>query len=213
MIKGIDVSHYQAGIDWKAVAADGNKFAYLKCTDGLNADPTFQGFRQAAKDVGLLVGGYHFFRFDLDPILQAQKLIKTMGEVQPGELPPCVDVEWDRQSKKYGEGTVMDSAALQAVSHFVAAFHTNGITLMVYTNAYFWPDDSRILEKEWAEFPLWIPNYHAKDITQVKIPKPWTAATFWQYSESIKGYGVDKVDGNYFMGTEEELKAIAGVSQ
>ena len=34
-IKGIDVSHWQGNINWKKVAGDGIKFAFIKATEGL----------------------------------------------------------------------------------------------------------------------------------------------------------------------------------
>ncbi|WP_261382842.1 GH25 family lysozyme, partial [Bacillus licheniformis] len=33
-IKGIDVSHWQGNINWKKVAGDGIKFAFIKATEG-----------------------------------------------------------------------------------------------------------------------------------------------------------------------------------
>ncbi len=212
MIKGIDVSHYQAGIDWTFVAADGIKFAYAKATDGsIGFDSEFNHHRQGAKDVGLLFGAYHFFRLEEDIVQQAAHFAKALGTVK-GELPPMIDVEWDSRSKHYGQGTVMDVEALSRVKAMVALMISHGFNPGIYTNPWFWPSDN-VVADGFEDMPLWVPNYHAKDVSEVKIPKPWKKINIWQYSESIKGYGVDKVDGNYFMGTEEELKAIAGASQ
>lgn len=204
MIKGIDVSHYQSGIKWDQVKSDGNTFVFAKATDGLTADPTFQGFRKDAKAAGLWFGGYHFFRFDIDPKLQAQKLFHTVGDTT-GELPYFLDVEWDRQSAKYHLGTVMDSAAADSVAVCFAELQKLfGNHVGIYTNYYFWNKGSHA----YAGIPLWVPNYHSTSIAQVKIPAPWTTPAFWQYSESIKAYGVDAVDGNFFLGTEDQLKAL-----
>ena len=47
--RGIDASHHQGAIDWRAVAGDGITFAYLKATEGTSyTDPTFAQHRAEA---------------------------------------------------------------------------------------------------------------------------------------------------------------------
>lgn len=204
-VLGIDVSHYQAGIDWSAVASAGYKFAFAKCSDGLSADPTFQTFRTQAKAAGLLFGGYHFFRFDIDPVLQAQKAFATSGGGLSGELPFFLDVEWDKQSQKYGEGTVMDDVAADEVYSCLKALRNlMGECVGIYTNPWFWNPG---VYDSWSAYPLWVPAYNTT-IDKVKIPPPWTSMSFWQYSESIALGGVTNVDGNYFLGSINQLKAL-----
>src|SRR5579871_4785398 len=41
-IHGIDVSKFQGDIDWNAVASSGIKFAWIKATEGGDADARFQ---------------------------------------------------------------------------------------------------------------------------------------------------------------------------
>ena len=207
MISGIDVSHYQAGINWSEVTKAGYQFAFAKASDGLNQDPTFHTFRTQAKAAGLLFGGYHFFRFDIDPVLQAKKAFSATAGVAPEELPFFLDVEWDRQSQDYGEGTVMDDAAAAVVYRCLAEMSRlmGASKVGIYTNAYFFSPGT---QQGFQQYPLWVPNYGAKDISQVKIPAPWTNATFWQYSESITLGGVTNVDGNWFLGSMDQLKAL-----
>ena len=61
---GIDVSKYQGVIDWKAVAADGVKYAILRVGSSTNAgpyvDPYFESNYNAARAAGLRVGAYLF---------------------------------------------------------------------------------------------------------------------------------------------------------
>ena len=41
-VKGVDVSHHQGGIDWRALRASGVRFAYIKATEGAHfRDPRF----------------------------------------------------------------------------------------------------------------------------------------------------------------------------
>ena len=63
---GIDVSKWQAKIDWKAVAQSGVKFAIIRCayrgsSDGLiHEDPYFKANIQGATQNGIKVGVYFF---------------------------------------------------------------------------------------------------------------------------------------------------------
>ncbi len=65
-LRGIDVSFYQGGIDWQAVAGDGVEFAVIRAgyrgsTEGkLNTDERFEENLTGAMSAGLRVGVYFF---------------------------------------------------------------------------------------------------------------------------------------------------------
>jgi lysozyme len=41
-VQGVDVSHHQGPIDWRALAGSGVRFAYIKATEGSDyVDPAF----------------------------------------------------------------------------------------------------------------------------------------------------------------------------
>ena len=66
---GIDVSLYQKDVNWSQVFAAGNRFAFIKCSQGVTVtDPKFTANFDGAKAAGLLVGVYHF----INPTLAAQ---------------------------------------------------------------------------------------------------------------------------------------------
>ena len=49
-LKGIDVSYYQAKIDWPAVKASGHAFAFIRVSDGIrHEDPKFDANWAGAK--------------------------------------------------------------------------------------------------------------------------------------------------------------------
>lgn len=81
LLTGIDVSAYQPHIDWRAVAAGGDSFAFVKATEGASyVSPTFREQRDGAKAAGLLVGAYHFARWERDdPEAQAEHFARTIG--------------------------------------------------------------------------------------------------------------------------------------
>src|SRR5438093_7237236 len=65
-VYGIDVSHYQGtGINWTTVKNDGRLFAWAKATEGYTYnDDTFTTNEAHAKTAGVLIGAYHFARYD-----------------------------------------------------------------------------------------------------------------------------------------------------
>jgi GH25 family lysozyme M1 (1,4-beta-N-acetylmuramidase) len=61
LLKGLDVSGYQTGINWTTVAANGAKFAYVKATENTNyTNPQFSNEYSGSYNAGLMHGAYHF---------------------------------------------------------------------------------------------------------------------------------------------------------
>ncbi|UMG94267.1 GH25 family lysozyme [Nocardioides sp. TF02-7] len=94
-VRGIDVSHHQGEIDWRAVAGDGVRFAYLKATEGTTfTDPRYAANRAEALDAGLRVGGYHYYSLCTAGADQAAHFADVLGDVAGRRhLPPVVDLE------------------------------------------------------------------------------------------------------------------------
>ena len=93
-VRGVDVSSYQGEIDWTTVAAEPNlKFAFLKATEGRSwEDPYFDENWKLTKRAGLRRGAYHFYRPNRDAAEQAT-FFATVVRLEPGDLPPVLDVE------------------------------------------------------------------------------------------------------------------------
>jgi lysozyme len=90
---GVDVSHHQGRIDWRALAGDGIAFAYIKATEGENfRDADFAINWAGAASAGLVRGAYHFFTLCRTGIDQARNFIATVPR-DPSALPPAVDAE------------------------------------------------------------------------------------------------------------------------
>ena len=70
MLKGIDISHHQNGID---IASTGVDFVICKATEGIGyVDKCCDKFYQAAKKCGKKLGVYHFARPDLGNSAEAE---------------------------------------------------------------------------------------------------------------------------------------------
>ncbi|MCC7111994.1 MAG: SH3 domain-containing protein [Deltaproteobacteria bacterium] len=204
-VKGIDVSYWQSNVDWARVADDGVKFAFIRVSDGLgHVDSKFERNWAGAKDNGILRGAYQFFRSNQDPIAQADLLIEKVGTLEPGDLPPVIDVE----SKDGQSSATIARKVGQWLDRVEAAL---GVRPIVYTGPYFWRD--QVAGADFDQYPLWIAHYGT---SCPYVPPTWTEWTFHQHSSSGRVRGISgNVDMNVFNGTVNELLAltVAGTPQ
>jgi GH25 family lysozyme M1 (1,4-beta-N-acetylmuramidase) len=212
-VPGIDVSYWNAGIDWPKVRAAGHRFSFAKATEGdFYADPTFDDNWRGAKSAGLLRGAYHFFRCNVDPKKQANKFIDYVKSMNDnGELPAVLDLETnDGQAK--GKIIPRVKTWLDLVE---AAF---GRKPMIYSRANFLQDyfsEAGGGPPSWAkDYPLWLaqyPNVYVEG-SQPTLPRGWFQWTFWQYSQTGRVNGINaRVDLSVFNGSLDELYRLAGI--
>lgn len=65
--RGIDISAHNGTIDFGKVKKAGYDFVIIKATEGTDfKDSMFSDNLRRAREAGLKVGAYHFFRFDTD---------------------------------------------------------------------------------------------------------------------------------------------------
>jgi lysozyme len=190
---GIDVSHYQGEVDWAAVAEGGVRFAFIKATDGVDdTDPRLAQNWAGAKAAGILRGGYHFFRPNLDAQRQAAHFLSVVA-MDDMTLPPALDVE-------ITEG--LDRAALEgAIRTWLGAVQSAlGCKPVVYTDPSFWTNS---VAADFSEYPLWLACYAEKP----EVPVPWQTWTFWQHSDAgtLKGIA-GQVDLDCCVLSYEELR-------
>lgn len=210
-VPGIDVSYWNAGIDWPKVRAAGQRYIFAKATEGdFYADPTFDDNWRGAKTAGLLRGAYHFFRANVDPKKQATKFIDYVKSMNDnGELPPVLDLETHD-----GQGKDKIIARAKTWLDLVeAAFNKKPI---IYSGQYFLQDyfsEAGGGPPAWAkEYPLWLAQYPNVYIegAQPTLPRGWFKWTFWQYSDKGRVNGINaKVDLNVFNGSLEDLYRFA----
>lgn len=200
--QGIDVSHHNGSIDWKKVKASGVEFVFIKASEGgTYQDPTFKRNWQAAKAAGLLRGAYHFFRPGVSVAKQVANFTAAVGNLEPGDLPPVLDVE----NPVLWEGLSPKTSADMSIAWMDAVEKQVGLKPIVYAGFYFIRDtlgaDSRL-----AAYPLWLAQYRKND---PNVPKPYSTWTFWQYTESGRCDGITgNVDRNYFNGSSADLQKL-----
>jgi lysozyme len=202
MLAGIDVSHFQFGVDWAAVAASGVQFCFIKATEGAKTvDHQFAKNWKGAGEAGLVRGAYHFFHPAIPAATQAELFLRTVGELAPGDLPPALDLEGDEwNSIPIGERAPLAIQWLETVESKL------GVTPFVYLSPSF---AQEVLNNQPAlgRFPLWLAHYTSA--AAPTVPKPWEAWTFWQYTNAGTTPGVTTpVDLDRFTGSPDDLKAL-----
>jgi lysozyme len=192
---GIDISHYQGEFNFVQAAAEGNKFCFVKATEGTHyVDYQFKRNWAEGPRNGLLVGAYHFFRPEEDPLTQAQHFMSVVGPSRIGDLPCVLDLE--------ARGHVRLSQLMAGVKQWLEFVHEQtGKLPLIYTGPSFVKELGDL--SSLSIYPLWIAHYH---VVTPKVPKYWPRYTFWQYD--IKN-GVDR---DVFNGSLQDLRTLAGIS-
>jgi GH25 family lysozyme M1 (1,4-beta-N-acetylmuramidase) len=197
---GIDVSYYQENINWNSVKNAGVKWAIIRVSDGSTfVDPKFQQNWSGAKNAGVIRGAYQFFRPNQDPIAQANLLLNTMGPLEPGDLPPVIDVE--------ATGGLSPATVAARVGQWIQRVESvTGRKPIIYTGKYFWQDN--VQSAAFSSYPLWHAQYTTA--TCANIADQWSTWTMWQYTDSGTVAGVPgPVDTNRFNGDLAALQAFA----
>jgi GH25 family lysozyme M1 (1,4-beta-N-acetylmuramidase) len=199
-VKGMDVSYYETSVDWNAAHAAGIDFAIIRVTDGTQyIDPKFPEYWAGAREAGVIRSAYQFFRPAEDPIAQADLLLSRMGPLQPGDLPPVIDVEVNG-----GLSTDQVATAVRAwVAHVQAAI---GRPPIIYAGLYSWHDLTASADMTGS--PLWVAQYTSAPCPD--IPVPWTKWLMWQYTAtgSIDGVPGMTLDLDQFNGTLDDLRGF-----
>jgi GH25 family lysozyme M1 (1,4-beta-N-acetylmuramidase) len=202
-LQGIDVSEFQGGINWDAVAASGISFAQIRVADGFYRDPTFRSNWDNAGRVGIIRGAYQYFEPGEDPVAQANLVVAAVGRLGPGDMPVMCDVE--APSPGISPGTY--NARLHAWASTIEA--GTGMRPIFYTGKYYW--DPYVASGDFSSYPLWHAQYTSAACPN--ISSYWSTWTFWQYTSSgyVPGIG-GRVDRDVFNGSMAQLRALGGAA-
>lgn len=196
-VHGVDVSRWQADIDWPKLRTQGANFAYIKSTDGGDhIDPMFRTNWRKAKEAGLKRGAYHFFYWCRTGGEQADWFIRNVPR-EPDALPPVIDVEWNGESRCKRRPTPQQVREKMQVFMDKLERHY-GKRPIIYTAPDFYRDN---LQGAFLDYPFWLRAVAAHP-SKVYPGRRWL---FWQYSGSGLSQGVGgKIDLNVFHGTEQQ---------
>jgi len=207
MILGYDAhKKYQGVLDYDALKASG-KFIIIKAGEGW-LDYKTQDYVKLAKDNGLLIGTYWYYRQRImwggkdtycEPKKQAQMYFEaTKGNEQ--DLPPALDIE--KTGNPYFRADDIHTC-LQEIERLA------GRIPMIYTGKFIWEDD--VKSPAWStNYPLWLAQY--RDTSKIELPKPFTTWAIHQFSETTEVAG-KIIDHDYFNGDMLDLLAFCGIGE
>ena len=189
MLKGIDISSWQKGINLSYLTNDID-FCIMKATEGLYyQDPYFADFMLQAIDNGLLRGIYHFAR-ENNPEDEARYFYGVVKEYI-GKAVIVLDYEtenWDN---------------VQWCEYFMKTFYNlSGVYPMLYISAYRCAQYSNSWIPE--KCGLWLAGYPAEYSSFDVSPdfpyniSPWEFAAIWQFTSNLQLNGYySRLDGNF----------------
>lgn len=202
-LNGIDISHYQAGIDAQNIAAD---FVICKASEGTGyVDPWCDRLYQAAKRGGKQLGVYHFMT-SADPIAQANFFVKNITGYIGEAILIC---DFEAGGLKLG--------ASGAKRFLDRVRDLTGVKPMIYMSK------SVCRQFDWSsvvssDYGLWVAQYannnrtgyQSNPWTDNKGYGAWSGPAMFQYSSTGKlGGWSGNLDLDVFYGSKEAWKKYA----
>jgi lysozyme len=232
MMFGIDINHYTDSDDFSfsQLRDQHVRFVQMKTSQGSGyRDDNFPIFWKLAGQLTgeqkIFRGPYHFLTAGADGRQQADWFLMHLnkaGGLQPDDMAPGVDLEWDvyRSTGKLdhwkdkGAQYIIDTA----LSCLDRIREKTGRTPILYTGKSWFGQRTVPLDrfKEFAGYPLWVFDYDPVRKIEEKplLPDASISATLWQFTSSASipvSYG-SGVDASIFYGTEADFRKTFGMS-
>lgn len=191
-VAGIDVSKHNGDINYKQVADDNYQFVFIKASEGMTyRDEAFDRNYRGAREAGLKVGAYHFFRKNRTGREQADNFLSVI-KGKTLDLPLVIDLEDD-----WGNGaTTSRQTAIERVIEMIGILNDKGYQVMIYTNG---DGYEKYYKNMLVDCDLWLCSFTSPDLL------PDLPHRFQQYNHEGTVAGVKgNVDLNVFRGSKRE---------
>lgn len=161
---GIDISHHN-DVCWKCIAENPNiEFCYIKATEGKGMkDPKCKEYNKAAKQIGLSVGLYHYFRTNVSAEDQFKNFKSVYNSID-SDLIPVIDVE--DKGNDYSNSSLVNKRLSKLIELFYQEYKVYPIIYMgsfnackTYSSIYKCPLWIRTLN--WSNY---VPNFAIKQV-------------------------------------------------
>lgn len=196
-VMGIDVSHHNAEVNWSSLAKTNVNYVIHKATQGIEwLDPLFvYNFGKLKEEPNLIRGAYHYYSAADDGKEQADWFIQNV-KLEPGDLPPIVDVEDLRDP--HGENV---HAELRIFLDRLKEHY--GVEPVIYTSHNLW---EKIVTEPFVQNPLWVAHY---DVPNPTLPDGWATWNMWQFTDGVTVEGAPQpVDASIFNGTRDVFEGF-----
>lgn len=210
-VAGIDVSRFQEGIAWDAVALDGVQFAFVQASRGSGTDCSvvprqcgIDGYYDAnylgAKAFGIRVGPYHrafvggngSAQVKADARAEARLFAASVGDLGGTDLRPALDMETPFAGLNAFELRLWARTWLRSVERRL------GARPIIYTNVTSWNALGNPTSFARRGHPLWVANWNV-DVPAVPALN-WAGQGWriWQHSSDGEVDGIEgRVDLNW----------------
>ena len=210
-IKGVDIAEFSETVDWQKMKAEGFQFAYARVLYGtVRIDSNFHTYWPALKEYNIIRGAYMFFR-PSDDLNTQVRLFAQAVDMEPGDLPPSVDLEFEtnRNGIDIHWSSLSTAASIDLVETLLKSVErTTGYKPVIYANSDFWihqmGNTSRFSD---AGYDLWIASYNNNPNQPNNLFGGWKVHTFHQYIGDQRSSFTQDVDYNTFNGNLDRLKA------
>jgi GH25 family lysozyme M1 (1,4-beta-N-acetylmuramidase) len=193
MIRGIDVSEWQGGIDWSSVKSAVD-FAIIRASYGAIRPDWFAALnRDRAREVGILHGFYHFAEpAQSSAPIQARLFLDAIGPLHSGEV-LALDVEVDHPDLvNWCRSFVL---TVWAVTHTWPVIYLNHD----FRTRYDW---TPLVDLNCG---LWLAHWD-NDPNSDENASPWPFVAFKQYSDAGSVSGINgAVDLDVFYGSADQF--------
>ena len=202
-MNGIDISVYQKSLDLSKIACD---FVIVKATEGKTyTDPQFLHHIESARNLGKLLGFYHFARPENNTA--HDEVLNFLASVTPYLGEGILFLDWESSGK---------NNVSWAKEWLDEVYSLTGIRPLIYmsesvTKTYNWSDVA-------PQYKLWVAKYrdyeidYNYDMSRAGNPPKvgyWDSYVMWQWTSSgrLDGYG-NNLDCNQFYGTAEDWRKL-----
>lgn len=196
-MKGIDVSEYQANVDWKKVKSNSIAFSIIRAGYGRNSvDKKFETNVRGCIENKIAVGIYWFIYAinEQEAVKNAEKCHSLIAPYKDKiTMKVWCDFEYDTDYYARKRGVVFTKALrTKVIKAFCERMKEYGYEVGVYAN----PDYLKNKFDDLSEYPLWLAWYQG---TEEKAKK--YNPLIWQYSSKGKVNGIKgNVDMDIYYG-------------
>jgi len=199
-ILGVDISHWQGRIGHHKLAKFGIAFAFVKCGEYRSErkepevdDDKFLYNMEGLDAVGIPHGAYYFYHPGVGNAKQLRHF-ERLWKAYPQDFPPVLDCEANDGFEPY-EVQRQIKVMLDGIEQF------SGKEPIIYTSPGFW--NSFAGNPKWSDdYLFWVAQYPKLDT------KIFKNVIIHQYTDKGLIPGCPTIDMNYWLGTEEELRAM-----